>query len=164
MSDKQNRMSEKFETFYESCSKSNHTDSIVHVVLNQRIRNCGEIFGRLCRQHCVNSVAFQSIEHEQLTYNAGGEGCVSSKSYVRAIICFLLEEVGSNEIYLHLCNMFGEHSITSKHTVYQWIEKFKAGRSNMEHELCSGWPSDMLNEDSSCVWLSKKFNTFWHRV
>ncbi len=36
----------------------------------------------------------------------------------------------------------------SKHAVYQWIEKFKAGRSNMEDKLCSGRLGNMLNEDS----------------
>ncbi len=40
----------------------------------------------------------------------------------------------------------------SKQTVYQWIEKFKVGRSNMEDEPHSGQPSDTLNEDNiECV-------------
>ncbi len=35
--------------------------------------------------------------------------------------------------------------------MYQWIEKFKTVRSNMEDELCSDQPSYVLNEDVQCV-------------
>ncbi len=42
--------------------------------------------------------------------------------------------------------------IMSKHSTYQWIEKFKAGKSNMEDEPHSGRPSDLLNKESiQCV-------------
>ncbi len=66
-------------------------------------------------------------------------GSVLSKSDVCAIIRFLcLEGVGGNEIYSHLCRVIGEYNIMSKYTVYQWIEKFKAGRGHMEDESCFG--------------------------
>ncbi len=50
-------------------------------------------------------------------------GSAPSKSDARAIIHFLCSEgEGGNEIYLHLCNVFGECRIMSKHTVYQHKE------------------------------------------
>ncbi len=80
-------------------------------------------------------------------------GSVPSKSDVRVIICFLcLEGVGRNEINLCLFNVFGECNIISKHAAYQWIEKFKMGRSNAEDEPYSNQLKDMLSEDSiACV-------------
>ncbi len=64
---------------------------------------------------------------------------VTSKADVRAIICFqCLGGVSGNKIYLRLCNVFGECDIMSKRTVYQWVEKFKVGRSNTEDETGSG--------------------------
>ncbi len=55
-------------------------------------------------------------------------GIIPSKPDVCAIIFFLFfEVVGSIEIYSHLFYVFG-----SKHTMYQWIQKLKAGRSIME--------------------------------
>ncbi len=60
-------------------------------------------------------------------------GSVSSTSDVRAIIYFLCSEgEGGNEIYLHLCNIFGERDIMSKYIVHQCVEKFKVGRRNKE--------------------------------
>ncbi len=36
----------------------------------------------------------------------------------------------------------------SKCAVYQWKEKFKVGRNNMEDGLCSHQPSNVLNKDN----------------
>ncbi len=49
---------------------------------------------------------------------------------INRLLC--LKGVGGNELYSRLCDVFGEHNIMSKHTVYQSIEKSEVGRTNMK--------------------------------
>ena len=64
----------------------------------------------------------------------------------RAVIRFLWSE-GLPEVEIHkrLLAQYGDNAL-SKRTVYEWIEKFKSGRTNVKHAEGAGRPSTSTSE------------------
>lgn len=65
---------------------------------------------------------------------------VCTKEEQRAVIRFLcLEGVSGAEIYRRLSAQYGNSSL-SRRSVYEWIEKFKSGRTSINHQEGAGRP------------------------
>ena len=66
---------------------------------------------------------------------------VCIKEEERAVIQFLwLEGVPGAEIHRRLSTQYGDNALPHR-SVYEWIEKFKNGRTNMTHDEGAGRPS-----------------------
>ena len=60
---------------------------------------------------------------------------------------FLWSEGSSGiEIQKRLLAQYGDNALL-KRTVYEWIEKFKSGRSSVKHAEGAGHPSTSTSED-----------------
>ena len=66
---------------------------------------------------------------------------VCTKEEQRAVIRFLWSEgVPGAEIHRRLSTQYGDSALPRR-SVYEWIEKFKSGRTNVTHEEGAGRPS-----------------------
>ncbi len=68
---------------------------------------------------------------------------------VRAVIKFLnAENVLAAEIYRRICAVHGKQNIMSLRHVYNWVQRFKEGRSEVHDDERTGQLSDVLTEDA----------------
>ena len=72
---------------------------------------------------------------------------VCTKEEQRAVIRFLWSEgVPGAEIHRRLSTQHGDSAL-SRRSVYEWIEKFKSGRTNVTHEEGAGRPSTSTTDE-----------------
>ena len=72
---------------------------------------------------------------------------VCTKEEQRAVIPFLCSEnVSGAEIHRRLSTQHGD-SVLPHISVYEWIEKFKSGRTNVTHEETAGCPSTSTTDE-----------------
>ena len=65
----------------------------------------------------------------------------------RAVVRFLWSEGSSGtKIHQRLLAQYGDNAL-SKTTVYEWIEKFKTGRTSVKHAEGAGRPSTSTSEE-----------------
>ena len=65
----------------------------------------------------------------------------------RAVVRFLWSEGSSGtKIHQKLLAQYGDNAL-SKTTVYEWIEKFKTGRTSVKHAEGAGRPSTSTSEE-----------------
>ncbi|KAG9462962.1 hypothetical protein GDO78_022737 [Eleutherodactylus coqui] len=73
---------------------------------------------------------------------------IGTKEEQRAVIRFLWSEgMCGADIYRRLCAQYGEN-VLSRRSVYEWIEKFKRGRTSVRHEEGAGRPSTSTTDDN----------------
>lgn len=73
---------------------------------------------------------------------------VCTKEEQRSVIRFLWSEgVSGAAIHQRLSAQYG-NSVLPQRSVYEWIEKFKNGRTNVTHDEGAGRPSTATNEDN----------------
>lgn len=73
---------------------------------------------------------------------------VCTKEEQRSVIRFLWSEGASGaEIYRRLSAQYG-NSVLPQRSVYEWIEKFKNGRTSVTHEEGAGRPSTATTDDN----------------
>ena len=66
----------------------------------------------------------------------------------RAVVRFLWSEGSSGtKIHQRLLAQYGDNAL-SKTTVYEWIEKFKTGRTSVKHAEGAGRPSTSTSEEN----------------
>ena len=71
---------------------------------------------------------------------------VCTKEEKRAVIRFLWSEgVPGAEIHRRLSTQYGDSALPRR-SVYEWIEKFISGRTNVTHEEGAGRPSTSNND------------------
>ena len=72
---------------------------------------------------------------------------VCTKEEQRAVIRFLWSEgVSGVEIHRRLLSQYGD-SVLSRRSVYEWIERFKRGRTSVTHEEGAGRPSTSTTDE-----------------
>ena len=70
-----------------------------------------------------------------------------TKEEQRAVIRYLCSEgVPGTEIHRRLSTQY-EDSALLRRSVYEWIEKFKSGRTNITHEEGAGRPSSSTTDE-----------------
>jgi transposase len=73
---------------------------------------------------------------------------VCSKEEQRSVVRFLWSEgVSRAEIHRRLSAQYG-NSVLPQRSVYEWIEKFKNGRTSVTHEEGAGRPSTAITDDN----------------
>ena len=72
---------------------------------------------------------------------------VCTKEEQRAVIRFLWSEgVPEAEIHRKFSTQYGDSALPLR-SVYEWIEKFKSGRTNVTHEEGAGLPSTSTTDE-----------------
>jgi len=72
---------------------------------------------------------------------------VCTKEEQRAVIRFLCSEgVPGAEIHRRLSTQYGDSALPRR-SVYEWIEKFKSGQTNVTHEEGAGRPSTSTTDE-----------------
>jgi len=66
----------------------------------------------------------------------------------RGVVRFLWAGVKHVEIHRRVLAQYGQ-STMSQRKVYQWMERFKSGRTRVTDEGRSGWPSTSRNRKAS---------------
>ena len=61
---------------------------------------------------------------------------------------FVVRRFTEAEIYKRLLAQYGDNAL-SKRTLYEWIEKFKTGRTSVKHAEGAGRPSTSTSEEKS---------------
>ena len=64
----------------------------------------------------------------------------------RGIVWFLWAGVKPVEIHRHMLAQYGQ-STMSQQKVYEWVERFKSGRTRVTDEARSGRPSTSCTQD-----------------
>ena len=73
---------------------------------------------------------------------------VCTKQEQRSVIRFLWSEGASGaEMHRRLSAQYG-NSVLPQRSVYEWIEKFKNGRTSVTHEEGAGRPSTATTDDN----------------
>ena len=74
----------------------------------------------------------------------------------RAVVRFLWSEGSSGtKIHQRLLAQYGDNAL-SKTTVYEWIEKFKTGRTSVKHAEGAGCPSTSTSEEKITIFWDSK--------
>ena len=72
---------------------------------------------------------------------------VCTKEEQRVVIRFLWSDgVPGAEIHRRLSTQYGDSAVPRR-SVYEWIEKFKSGRTNVTHEEGAGRPSTSTTDE-----------------
>ena len=73
---------------------------------------------------------------------------VCTKEEQRSVIQFLWPEgVSGAAIHQRFSALYGKSELLQR-SAYEWIEKFKNGRTNVTHDKGPGWPATPITEDN----------------